>query len=281
MNELTKAYLDLINASFEEDLGQNGDVSSLAVFEEAEKCEAYLLSKDDGILAGSEGFTLSFTVRDPETILKWHKKDGDKIAKSDVVVSISGRTLSVLTAERTAINIIGFLSGIASETNKFVSAIASGSKCKILDTRKTLPWYRLLSKYAVKMGGGLNHRMGLHDMVMLKDNHIDAAGSIAKAVTKVRGKWGNRFKIEVEARTIDEVKQALEVKTDYIMLDNMNNQIMKECVELIGGNAKVEASGNMTLDRIQSVSAIGVDYISVGKLTHSVITHDFSLRVQK
>ena len=173
-------------------------------------------------------------------------------------------------------NLLSHLSGIASKTNEFVRE--TNGRSTILDTRKTLPGLRELQKYAVRCGGGENHRMGLYDMVMVKDNHIDAAGGIEKAVNKVRDKWGSKYKIEVETRTLEEVGKALISGVDRIMLDNMNIETMRKAVELINGKTETEASGNMILDRISKVSQTGVDFISVGELTHTVKAFDFSLK---
>ena len=173
-------------------------------------------------------------------------------------------------------NLLSHLSGIASKTNEFVRE--TNGRSTILDTRKTLPGLRELQKYAVCCGGGENHRMGLYDMVMIKDNHIDAAGGIEKAVKKVREKWGSKFKIVVETRDLEEVKQAVRSGVDRIMLDNMNIETMHKAIELINGKTETEASGNMTLERISEVSRTGVDYISVGELTHTVKAFDFSLK---
>jgi nicotinate-nucleotide pyrophosphorylase (carboxylating) len=186
-----------------------------------------------------------------------------------------------LAGERTAINFLAFLSGIATGTELFVTAAKTHGKALILDTRKTLPGYRRLSKYAVTVGGGVNHRMGLYDMILIKDNHIDAAGSLTKAVERVREKWGARFRIEVECRGIEEVKEALGAKADIIMLDNMDSGTARAAADLGKGMVKIESSGDMTLEKVAEYSPIGVDYISVGKLTHSVKAFNFSLQIKK
>lgn len=213
---------------------------------------------------------------DPEVTLKFKFKDGDKLKPKDEIAVISGKVSSMLIAERTALNFLSHLSGIATKTSAFVAA--SSGKTEILDTRKTLPGYRVLHKYAVKCGGGTNHRMGLFDLVMIKDNHADAAGGITKAVAAVRAKHGSKYRIEVETRNLDEVQEALYNKVDIIMLDNMDNELTSKAVKLIDGKAKVEASGNMTLERIPGVAKTGVDFISIGELTHTIKAFDFSLR---
>ena len=241
-----------------------------------EKDNFYLLSKDEGVLCGINYFKEVFHKLDANIQINLKIPDSDEVKKGDVVATIYGEVRLVLQAERTALNLLSHLSGIATKTAHFVKE--TNGKATILDTRKTIPVYRELQKYAVRCGGGKNHRMGLYDMVMIKDNHIDAAGGISQAVQKIREKWGSRFKIEIETRSLEEVKIALESKVDRIMLDNMSNEKMKKAVELIGGNTETEASGNMTLDRILEVAKTGVDFISVGELTHTVQAFDFSLK---
>lgn len=278
--DLLNEYLTLIQMSFREDFGDFGDASCDAVFSDNEHTRAVLVSKADGVLAGIQAFELTFKTFDSSTVVLLHKKDGDRISKGEIIAEVSGRTKAILMGERTAINIMAFLSGIATQTALCVAAARQSGCATILDTRKTLPGWRVLSKYAVLCGGGCNHRMGLYDMVMLKDNHIDAAGGINAAVKATVNKWGKRFAIEVETRNLDEVRQAVEANADWIMLDNMDNETMRRAVELVAGRAKVEASGNMTIERIPGVSATGVDFISIGSLTHSVTAFDFSLRIK-
>ncbi len=268
-------YDELIKKAFAEDFNKLGDVTSSAIFGE-EKDKFILFSKQNGILAGREIFCRTFQLLDENSEIDFLKQDGAAIQKNERIASIYGKIQSILEAERTALNFLSHLSGIATQTNLFVKNTAGTTK--ILDTRKTLPGLRELQKYAVICGGGNNHRMGLFDLVMIKDNHIDAAGGIEAAVKKVRNKWENKFKIEVEVRNLEEVKIALQLKVDRIMLDNMSLEKMQKAVHLIGGRVEVEASGNMSLDRIQEVSQTGVDFISVGSLTHSVKAFDFSLR---
>ena len=280
MVDLHDEYLTLIQTSFHEDFGDYGDVSVEAVFNDSDYINAVLVSKAEGVLAGIQAFELTFKTFDSSTQVVLHKHDGEKIAKGDLIAEVHGRTKAVLMSERTAINILAFLSGIATQTAHCVAAAAASGHALILDTRKTLPGWRRLSKYAVKCGGGSNHRMGLYDMVMLKDNHIDAAGGIAAAVAATVNRWGKRFAIEVETRNLDEVRQAADAQADWIMLDNMDNETMRQAVAIVNGRAKIEASGNMSLERIAGVSATGVDYISIGSLTHSVAAFDFSLRIK-
>lgn len=268
----------IIESALQEDFQDVGDVTSEAIFINEEDTFV-LLSKADGILCGMEIFQETFHIIDSNCNIEFHFKDGSKIINGDIIASIDGRIYSILKAERTALNFISHLSAIATKTGNFVRE--AGDRCRILDTRKTIPGLRDLEKYAVRCGGGQNHRMGLYDMVMIKDNHIDSAGSIEKAIGKIRKKWGSKFKIEVETRNLEEVKQALIAEADRIMLDNMSLDMMKEAVKMIAGKSEVEASGNMTLQRIKNVAETGVDFISVGELTHSVNAFDFSLQKKK
>lgn len=272
-------YRSLIERALAEDLGEAGDVTSAAVFD-TEPMTAGLFCKDTGVLAGTAVFADTFTGVDGATRVNVHIDDGDSVRPGDRVATVEGRTTSVLSAERVAVNFISFLSGIATQTRAYVEAAKSGGKAIILDTRKTLPGYRALSKYAVRVGGGRNHRMGLYDMVMLKDNHIDWAGSITRAVSRIREAHGDSYRIEVECRTLAEVREAVSLPVDVIMLDNQSTSEMRAAVELVGGRVPLEASGNMSLERIAEVSATGVDYISVGKLTHSVSAFDFTLKAE-
>ncbi|MBC8416029.1 MAG: carboxylating nicotinate-nucleotide diphosphorylase [Candidatus Cloacimonetes bacterium] len=265
----------IVRTALQEDCQDIGDITSEAVFKN-EIDQFILLAKDKGVLCGFNYFKKVFLFLDKDVEIKPYFKDGDQIKTGDIICKISGKIVSILTGERIALNILSHLSGIATRTALFVEA-AQG-KVKILDTRKTLPGLRELQKYAVRCGGGFNHRMGLHDMVMLKNNHIDSCGGITAAMGKVRKRWGKRFMIEVETRTLEEVKEALACRVDRIMLDNMDIPTMKEAVEMIQGKIEVEASGNMTLERIAEVALTGVDFISVGELTHSVNAFDFSLR---
>jgi nicotinate-nucleotide pyrophosphorylase (carboxylating) len=266
---------ELLKAAFQEDFADLGDITGEAIF--SEEIDSFkLISKDTGILCGIDEFVEVMRSIDDSITFKVFFKDSKKINVGDLIAELSGKVSSILKAERTALNILSHLSGIATKTNKFV--IAATERSTILDTRKTLPGLRELQKYAVGCGGGKNHRMGLYDMVMIKDNHIDAAGGIDKAVNKIRSKWGTRFQIEVETRNLNEVKQAVECKADRIMLDNMNNSELSQAVEFIAGRSETEASGNMTLERIPEVAETGVDFISVGELTHTVKAFDFSLR---
>ncbi len=273
----------LLEMAFVEDLNHVGDVTSDAIFD-GEEDLYWLVARQDGVLCGADFFTSAFHYIDKACEVTFLFADGHALKKGAKVASIQGRISSLLKAERVALNFIAHLSGIATQTRLYVDAVEGHTK--ILDTRKTLPGWREMQKYAVRCGGGTNHRMGLHDMVMIKDNHIDGVGGIARAVDRVRGKWKDRFKVEVETRNLREVEEALKAGADVIMLDNMDTAAMAGAVDLIhdrvhdrvNGRVKTEASGNMTLDRIPEVSKTGVDYISVGALTHSVTVFDFSIR---
>lgn len=268
----------LIEMAFNEDLLDTGDITSEAIF----KDEIYsykLIAKESGILCGIEIFSAVMKFIDDSITVQNYFHDRDYINRGDIIADVSGPVVSVLKGERTALNFISHLSAIATKTAIFVKR-AEG-KVVILDTRKTLPGYRELQKYAVNCGGGENHRMGLYDMVMIKDNHSDAAGGITPAVNRVKAKWGDKYKIEVETRNMEEVKEALKCGVDRIMLDNMSDADMEEAVEYIAGRAETEASGNMNLQRIISASHTGVDYISFGELTNSVKAFDFSLKEVK
>ncbi len=266
----------IIELAVSEDLGDAGDITSESIFTDNDFHRYTLVSKDEGVLCGVDVFSRVFRHIDEKVSVETYFRDGDEIKYGDTVARVYGPVISVLKSERIALNFISHLSGIATKTAEFVRA-AEG-KLKILDTRKTLPGYRELQKYAVRCGGGRNHRMGLYDMVMIKDNHIDAAGSIGRAVDRVRAMWGNRFRIEVETRNHEEVQQALESGADIIMLDNMSVEAMAEAVEMIRGRAETEASGNMNLEKIRSIKNCGIDYVSLGELTHTVKIFDFSLK---
>ncbi len=269
-------YAALVRQALREDLGKRGDVTSRSIFTGREWAVFVLLAKDSGVLCGLDPFTETFKALDRRCRVEAYYADGSELERGTVVARVSGPLTAILAGERTALNLVSHLSGVATKTRRFVKA--AGNKPAILDTRKTIPGLRRLQKYAVAVGGGQNHRMGLHDMVLIKDNHVDAAGGIPNAVGRARSKWGRRFKIEVETRTLAEVSEALEAGADRIMLDNMPNSLMREAVNLIGGRAEIEASGNMTEERLASLADIGIDFVSFGELTHTVRAFDFSLK---
>ncbi len=265
----------LIDLALKEDLGDAGDVTSASIFSD-EQTSFKLISKDRGILCGTEVFARVMARVDSRISVKWNFGDGDAISPGNTVAEISGKVISILKAERTALNFLSLLSSVSTKAAAFTKE--AGGRLIVLDTRKTIPGMRELQKYAVRCGGGSNHRMGLYDMVMIKDNHIDAAGGITAAVKKVREKWGKRFIIEVETRDLNEVKEALSSDVDRIMLDNMDEKEMAAAVNLINGACESEASGNITLGRIKHLKSTGVTYISSGELTNSLKAFDFSLR---
>lgn len=265
----------LIDLAIEEDLGDAGDITSESIFTGEEHLFS-LISKETGILCGIDVFSEVMKRVDGGIKVVARFSDGDMINKGDLIAEISGKVTSILKAERTSLNFLSLLSAVATRTRFFVDK--AGGRLKVLDTRKTIPGFRDLQKYAVRCGGGVNHRMGLHDMVMIKDNHIDAAGGITKAVKRVRKKWGNRYKIEVETRSMAEVTEALSCMVDRIMLDNMSDSEMSEAVAIIGGRCQTEASGNITPERAGSIEVTGVDFISAGELTNSIKSFDFSLK---
>lgn len=266
---------EIINNAIKED-GIYGDITSESIFDKEHNSKADLIIKEDGILCGREIFIRVFEIFGKVEV-NFFKNDGDKVFTSEKIAEIKGNTINILKAERIALNLLQKMSGIASITNKMIEKMGD-TKTKLLDTRKTTPNLRVLEKYAVKIGGGTNHRFNLSDGVMLKDNHIKAAGSIKQAVEKVRNNVSFVRKIEVECETIEQVKEALEAKADIIMLDNMSLETMKEALNLINGQALTEASGNVSIENIEKIGNIGLDFISSGAITHSVKALDISLK---
>ncbi|MEN8241032.1 MAG: carboxylating nicotinate-nucleotide diphosphorylase [Chloroflexota bacterium] len=257
----------------------NCDITSRPTISEDTLLTGKITAKQNGVVAGLPLAEAVFRLVEPEIKFIAHKSDGDQIKKGQLAAEIHGPGRGVLTAERTALNFFGRLSGIATLTASFVQKIA-GTGAIVLDTRKTLPGFRRLDKYAVRMGGGQNHRMGLYDMVMIKDNHIDGAGGIENAVERVRQQFGGKYPIEVEVKNLDELETVLDLDIDRIMLDNMDLQTMQQAVERTGGKTPLEASGNVSLERIRAIAETGVTYISIGALTHSVPVFDYSMRLK-
>lgn len=279
MENIEANYLqNLIDQALSEDIG-SGDITTNALIPERMLTTATMVAKADGIIAGMEVAEAVFKRLSPEVVWRPLVKDGTFVGKGTLLVEMSGSFRALLSGERLALNFLQRMSGIATMTHLFVQQVANFGT-KILDTRKTVPGLRLLDKYAVKAGGGKNHRIGLYDMVLIKDNHIKVAGGIRNAVTQLRRQTPSHIKIEVETTTVEEVLEALEMKADIIMLDNMPNETMKKCVELIQHRALVEASGNMNMERVREVAATGVDFISIGALTHSVIALDISMNIK-
>ncbi len=271
---IMKNLEDIIRESLQEDIG-SGDITTDYLEIEDEYTDAKIIAKEQGILAGSIIAEKVFLLLDPDLKIERVKQEGEKIKKGEIILRIKGKKSSILKGERTALNFLQRLSGIATLTYHYVQQI-EGEKAKILDTRKTTPLLRELEKYAVRTGGGFNHRMGLYDFILIKENHIRSIGSIKKAVEKIKERNCN-YKIEVETTNLVEVKEALGSRVDRIMLDNMTISEMKQAVSIIKNQCEVEASGNITLDNVKEVAQTGVDYISVGALTHSSCALDFSL----
>ena len=277
---LPQFYIDdLIKNAITEDINYI-DVATDYLLYEGAVSEAYFVAKADGVLCGAEIAMRVFELLDDQFTYTLHKKDGDEVKNGDLIAEFKGRTVKLLKGERTALNLIQHMSGIATLTNECVKQ-TEGTRATIADTRKTLPGLRSLQKYAVTCGGGRNHRYNLSDCAMLKDNHIDAKGGITAAVMALREKIGHTVKIEVETRTLAEVEEAVSVGADIIMLDNMDNETMKQAVEIVDGKALLEASGNLTKERIKSVADLGVDILSIGALTHSVTAFDISMKIKK
>lgn len=279
MNELElKAAQTLIELALREDVGY-GDITTDNIIPAETRRKAKMVAKADGVVAGLQVAEMVFRSLDQQLVWNVLTPEGSRVKKGDVMVEFEGTYRALLTGERTALNFLQRMSGIATMSAKYADAVKD-FKTVILDTRKTLPGFRMLDKYAVKTGGASNHRIGLYDMAMIKDNHIEVAGGITKAVNAVRSNIKPGIQIEVETTTLAQVQEAIDAGADIIMLDNMNTETMKKGVELIAGRAKVEASGNMTLERLREVAATGVDFISIGALTHSVSALDISQRLE-
>lgn len=276
---LNKFYVDeLIKTALREDINYV-DVSADYLISEDKRSDSYFIAKDSGVLCGIDVAMRVFEMLDETFNCTVYKKDGDEVNKGDIIAEFSGKTVCLLKGERTALNLIQHMSGIATMTSRAVE-LCKGTDASVTDTRKTLPGLRAIQKYAVVCGGGKNHRYNLSDGAMLKDNHIDSYNGIENAVAALRAKLGHMVKIEVETRNIEEVTQAVNAGADIIMLDNMNCEQMAQCVKFIDGRAKTEASGNITLENIADVAKTGVDIISLGALTHSVKAFDISMRMK-
>ena len=278
MNEITmKMQADqLIRMALQEDITSE-DVSTNAVMRSAVKGTVDLIAKEDGIIAGLDVYARVFQILDEKTEISFNFKDGEEVKKGDLLGRVTGDIRVLLSGERVALNYLQRMSGIATYT-KQVSKLLEGSKVTLLDTRKTTPNCRVFEKYAVRIGGGCNHRYNLSDGVLLKDNHIGAAGSVAKAVAMAKEYAPFVRKIEIEVETMEQVKEAVEAGADIIMLDNMTPEMMKEAVELIAGRAQTECSGNITKENIAKILETGVDFVSSGALTHSAPILDISMK---
>ncbi len=276
-----KKVTPLIKLALKEDIGKGDITTGCTVPEEAQGL-ALILNKQEGVLAGIDICKQVFLMVDKDLQMEAPLPDGTRLEYGQVVLTIQGRTQSILTAERTALNFLQHLSGVATAANHFVKAV-EGTRAKILDTRKTIPGLRYLEKYAVACGGGQNHRMGLYDMVLIKDNHIEAAGGPAAAIELVRQK-NKKVKIEIEVQSLAQLEEAAALEPDVIMLDNMKPEMMTEACRMVfsmpvrdEGKLKLEASGNVSLETVRQIAECGVDYVSVGAITHSAPALDFSL----
>ena len=278
MNEITmKMQADqLIRMALQEDITSE-DVSTNAVMPTATKGTVDLIAKEDGVIAGLDIYARVFTILDENTEIDFHCKDGDDVKKGQLMATVTGDIRVLLSGERVALNYLQRMSGIATYTRQ-VAGLLEGSNVTLLDTRKTTPNCRVFEKYAVRVGGGCNHRYNLSDGVLLKDNHIGAAGSVTKAVQMAKAYAPFVRKIEIEVETLEQVREAVEAGADIIMLDNMTPEVMRQAVELIDGRAQTECSGNITKENIQKIREIGVDFVSSGALTHSAPILDISMK---
>lgn len=279
MDDFREQARPIIRRALEEDLGL-GDVTTMATVDDDIDHKGTFLVKADGVVSGLHLVAMVFDELDYRIQFHAHVRDGEPVKKGDIIATAQGPGRGLLSGERTALNILQRMSGIATATHRYVERI-EGSGARILDTRKTAPGLRLLDKRAVCDGGGLNHRFGLYDMVMIKDNHIVAAGGIQEAVERVRKYDHNRLPIEVEVKNLAELEEALTLDLDRIMLDNMSIDEMTRAVDRTGGRVPLEASGNVSLERIAEIAATGVDFISVGALTHTVTALDISFNLER
>jgi nicotinate-nucleotide pyrophosphorylase (carboxylating) len=274
---VSQPIVKIIKNALAEDIG-TGDITTHATVSSKKKGRALAIAKDDFVVAGVDIFAETFKCLDKNIKVNKIISDGSRVKKGALIAEVSGSLSNILKAERVSLNLFQRMSGIATLTAKYVEAVR-GFKAVILDTRKTLPNLRILDKMAVRLGGGTNHRIGLYDGVLIKDNHIEAAGGITAAVNAQRRQLPRKMKIEVETKNLMEVKEALRCGVDVIMLDNMSVPAMKKAVDLVARRALIEASGNVSLKNVAEIAAIGVDFISVGELTHSVRAADISLNI--
>ena len=264
-----------VQRALDEDIG-TGDATSKRIIPPGARLQAQIIAKQDGMVAGLDVAGETFRQVDANIRFEPQVDEGQRVVNGDLLAVVSGPASAVLTAERVALNFIGRMSGIATITRQFAEAVA-GNKAVILDTRKTAPGLRLVDKLAVRRGGGQNHRMGLYDMILIKENHIDFAGSLPEAVHRAR-KGNSDLEIEVETRTLEDVQACVDLGVERILLDNMTLEQMRAAVELVAGRAKLEASGNVDIARVRQIAETGVDYISIGALTHSVKVFDVSMK---
>jgi nicotinate-nucleotide pyrophosphorylase (carboxylating) len=268
---------DIVSRALAEDVGA-GDLTTLAIVDAQDQCRAEIVAQADGVIAGLPVARLTFHAVDPQVTFDAIVSDGARVSDGMTIAHLAGPTRAILTAERTALNFLQRLSGIATTTAEYVETV-HGTAARVLDTRKTAPGLRLLDKYAVRMGGGHNHRVGLFDGVLIKDNHLRAAGGVGEAVRRAQAAAHHLVKVEVEVQTLEEVEEAVGADADVILLDNMDVSEVREAVGLIAGRCLTEVSGGVTLDSIRELAETGVDFISVGALTHSVTALDISLEI--
>jgi nicotinate-nucleotide pyrophosphorylase (carboxylating) len=266
----------MVRAALLEDLGRAGDLTTDAIVPQNVRTETALVARQAGVLAGLEVALLAFELIDPTIVAKPARADGDGLKPGDAIALISGPARGILTAERIALNFLCHLSGVASATAAMTKAIA-GHKARVTCTRKTMPGLRALQKYAVRLGGGSNHRFGLDDAILIKDNHVAIAGGIKPAMERARAAVGHLVKIEIEVDTLDQLEEAMDARADAVLLDNMTPDVLRQAVAIVDGRAVTEASGRVDLDTIAAIAATGVDLISVGALTHSVRVFDIGL----
>lgn len=265
-----------VRAALAEDLGDAGDITSQSTVPADTRSQVVLRAREHGCIAGLDAARAAFRQMDPSLKIAVHAPDGSQVVPGDVIAAIEGNARAIVTGERVALNFLGHLSGIATATRKFVDAVA-GTNTRICCTRKTTPGLRAFEKYAVRAGGGVNHRFGLYDAILIKDNHIAMAGGIPAAINGARAKAGHMVRIEIEVDTLDQLKEALDIGVEAVLLDNMPPDVLTQAVEINQGRAALEASGGITLETAASVAATGVDYISVGWITHSAPCLDIGL----
>ena len=275
--ELERQIERNVSAALAEDVG-TGDVTA-GLTPDAANARAHIVSRQDAVLCGQAWCELCFRKLDPDSSVHWHVTEGAKISRGQAVCDLEGKARALLTGERTALNFLQMLSGVATTTSRYVAAVA-GTRAKIVDTRKTLPGLRAAEKYAVRVGGGVNHRMGLYDAIMLKENHIAAFGGVAPALAAAKRGAGSDIWIQVEVETLDQLKEALAGGATMILLDNMSPDEMREAVRITAQRAELEASGGVTLDNVRTIAETGVDRISIGALTKDIDAVDFSMRVE-
>lgn len=266
----------IVRRALEEDLGRAGDLTTDLLIPPGRTAHAAIVARERGVVSGLVAAEIAFRLIDPGVHIQRHLRDGEPVSAGAAIASIEGPARGILTAERVALNFLGHLSGVATSTHALVARIA-GTEARIICTRKTIPGLRLLQKYAVRCGGGLNHRFGLDDAILVKDNHIAAAGGLGPVMSRLKHHLGPMVKVEVEVDTLDQLHEALALGFDAVLLDNMSVAVMRQAVEATRGRAKLEASGGVALERVRAIAETGVDFISSGALTHSVRSLDLGM----